>query len=98
MYEAIKKEDFLLAETIKETLNTVKEQINQLSKIPEPVINDDMREEKNDPETMVKCLNILCASIEAQTIRALTPTLRSLMYIVLDSLDVSVFYAFSVTY
>lgn len=92
LYETVKKEDFLKADTIKEKITALKEKISQLSKIPEAIITDDIRDEKNDADTMTKCLGILCAAMQVQSIRALTPTLRSMMSIVLDSLDVSIYY------
>ncbi|XP_032674669.1 condensin complex subunit 3 isoform X2 [Odontomachus brunneus] len=87
LYETVKKEDFLKADSIKEKITALKEKISQFSKIPEAIIADDIRDEKNDADTMTKCLGILCAAMQVQSIRALTPTLRSMMSIVLDSLD-----------
>ncbi|XP_025154872.1 condensin complex subunit 3 isoform X2 [Harpegnathos saltator] len=87
LYETVKKEDFLKADSIKEKIKTLKEKINQLSKTPENIIADDIRDEKNDAATMTKCLNILCAAMQVQSIRTLTPTLRHIMSIVLNSLD-----------
>lgn len=89
LYEAIKEQNFLKADSLKEKINVLKEDINRLSKPPENVITEDnMREEKNDTTTMVKCLDILYVAM--QSVRVLTPTLRSLMCFVLNSLDVSV--------
>ncbi|GAB1863840.1 Condensin complex subunit 3 [Camponotus japonicus] len=85
LYQAVKEENFLEADSIKEKIKVLKEEMTQLSKIPEAVIVDDMREEKNDSITMVKCLNILYCAM--QSIHALTPTLKSLMSLVLNSLD-----------
>lgn len=90
LYETVKKEDFLKADNIKEKIKALKEKISQLSKIPEAIITDNIRDEKNDAHTMTKCLGILCAAMQVQSVYALTPTLRSMMSIVLDSLDVSV--------
>ncbi|XP_014473567.1 PREDICTED: condensin complex subunit 3 [Dinoponera quadriceps] len=87
LYETVKKEDYLKADIIKEQIKIVKEKISQLSKVPEAIITDDIRDEKNDAVTMTKCLGILCAAMQVQSIRALTPTLRTMMSIVLDSLD-----------
>jgi len=89
LYQAVKEENFLEADSIKEKIKVLKEEMTQLSKIPEAVIVDDMREEKNDSITMVKCLNILYCAM--QSIHALTPTLKSLMSLVLNSLDVSIY-------
>ncbi|XP_019888432.1 condensin complex subunit 3 isoform X2 [Ooceraea biroi] len=89
LYEAVKGEHFLEADILKEKIKVLKEKIKHLSEIvpTEAVISDDIREEKNDTATMVKCLNILYTAMRAQLIRVLTPTLRSLMSIVLDGLD-----------
>lgn len=89
LYQAIKEQNFLQADSLKEKIIVLKEKISCLSKMPETIITEDnMREEKNDTATMVKCLNILYVAM--QFVRVLTPTLRSLMSFVLNSLDVSV--------
>ncbi|XP_011706889.1 PREDICTED: condensin complex subunit 3 [Wasmannia auropunctata] len=86
LYQAVKEQNFLQADSLKEQINGLKEEISRLSKTPEPVITEDnMREEKNDTATMVKCLDILYVAM--QSMRVLTPTLRSLMCFVLNSLD-----------
>jgi len=97
LYDAVKEENFLQADSLKEKIKTLKEKLNQLSEIPaQTVIADDIREEKNDSATMIKCLNILYTAMQIQTSPILTPTLRSLMSIVLDSLDVSIYHIFIV--
>ena len=99
MHQAIKEQNFLQADSLKEKINTLKEEINCLCNKPETIITEDnMREEKNDTVTMVKCLDILY--IAMQSIRVLTPTLRSLMCFVLNSLDVSThkFYMYASVY
>jgi len=94
LYQAIKEQNFLQADSLKEKINVLKEEISRLSKIPETVITEDnVREEKNDTATMVKCLDILYVAM--QSIRILTPTLRSLMCFVLNSLDVSTYRFYS---
>lgn len=91
LYQAVKEQNFLQADSLKEKINHLKEEISRLDKfkVPEAVIIEDnnMREEKNDTATMVKCLDILYVAM--QSVRILTPTLRSLMSFVLNSLDVS---------
>lgn len=90
MYQAIKEQNFLQADSLKEKINVLKEEISRLSENTETIVTDDnnMREEKSDAATMIKCLDILYNAI--QFIRVLTPTLRSLMCFVLSSLDVSI--------
>lgn len=97
LYQAIKEQNFLQADSLKEQINVLKEKISCLSNIPETVITEDnIREEKTDTATMVKCLDILYVAM--QSVRTLTPTLRSLMCFVLSSLDVSVRRFYDVTY
>lgn len=94
MYEAVKEEKFLEADKLKEKIKDLKEKMNQLSEAPVPeaaIHDDDMPEEKSDTATMVKCLGILYTAMQAKSICALTPTLRSMMSIVLQSLDVSIY-------
>ncbi|XP_067204623.1 condensin complex subunit 3 isoform X2 [Linepithema humile] len=90
LYDAVKEEKFLEADKLKDKIKDLKEKMNQLSEapLPEAAMNDDdMREEKNDTATMVKCLSILYTAVQTNSIRALTPTLRSMMSIVVQSLD-----------
>lgn len=88
MYEAVKEQNFQRADSLKEKISALKEEISHLSKIPQTVIvEDNMREEKNDTATMVKCLDILYVATQSASV--LTPTLRNLLNMVLDSLDVS---------
>lgn len=92
LYLAIKEENFLLAESLKEKIKTLKEEIARLSKVNKPIVMiDEVQEEKNDVATMVKCLNILYNAIKAVNIHTLTPILKGLMSFVLDSLDVRIY-------
>lgn len=97
MYEAVKKEKFLEADSLKEKIKVLKEKMNKLSESPSDSSkatiddDDDIREEKSDTATMVKCLNILYTAMQNKSISALTPTMRSMMSIVLQSLDVSIY-------
>ncbi|KYM96379.1 PREDICTED: condensin complex subunit 3-like [Cyphomyrmex costatus] len=85
LYQAIKEQNFLQADSLKEKINTLKEEINRLCNTPETVTTEENLREKNDTVTMVKCLDILYVAM--QSIRVLTPTLKSLMCLVLNSLD-----------
>ncbi|XP_020300506.1 condensin complex subunit 3 isoform X2 [Pseudomyrmex gracilis] len=88
LYLAIKEENFLQAESLKEKIKILKEEIARLSKVNKPIMMiDEEQEEKNDLATMVKCLNILYNAIKAVNIHTLTPILKGLMSFVLDSLD-----------
>lgn len=96
----MKEQNFLEADKLKEQVKLLKEKINRLSEkaVAVAIITDDIREEKNDPETMVKCLSILYIAMQAESVRVLTPTLRSLMFVVLNSLDVSIYYFFTFSF
>lgn len=78
-YSAIQKKDYALAEEINQKINAIKEQIENLSKEPEVVETQTQCEEKNDPETMMQCLQIMYYMMQSNTITYLTPTLRTLM-------------------
>ncbi|KAG7202630.1 hypothetical protein KM043_009811 [Ampulex compressa] len=84
-YQAIQEKDYLKADSLKDRINALNQEISKLMEQPELMITDDIREEKNDRETMVKCLTIMYAMM--QSVNTLTPTLRSLMQIALQSLD-----------
>lgn len=97
-YRAIQEKQYLKADGIKNKINTLSEEIIRLSEAP-PVSQATGTEEikeKNDPETMIKCLAIMCTMMQSATL--LTPTLRSLMQIALDSLDVSVCFLIAVSF
>ncbi|KOC59737.1 Condensin complex subunit 3 [Habropoda laboriosa] len=83
-YQAIEEKQYLKADSLKNQINSLTEEITKLSKQPDIVTIEEIKE-KNDPETMIKCLSIICTMM--QSVNALTPTLRSLMQIALDSLD-----------
>ncbi|OAD60372.1 Condensin complex subunit 3 [Eufriesea mexicana] len=85
-YQAIQDKQYLKADSLKNEINLLNEEIIKLSKQPQisQITNEEIKE-KNDSETMIKCLSIICTMM--QSVHTLTPTLRSLMQIALDSLD-----------
>ncbi|CAK9813926.1 Condensin complex subunit 3 [Anthophora quadrimaculata] len=83
-YKAIEEKQYLKADSLKNQINSLTEEITKLSKQPDIVTMEEIKE-KNDPETMINCLSIICTMM--QSVTALTPTLRSLMQIAFDSLD-----------
>lgn len=87
-YQAIQDKQYLKADSLKNQINLLNEEIMKLSEKPQTtqMTNEEIKE-KNDPETMIKCLSIIYTMM--QSVHTLTPTLRSLMQIALDSLDVS---------
>lgn len=85
-YVAIKDKEYLKADSLKNEINALNDEILRLSEKPQMTVTEEIKE-KDDPETMIKCLTIMCTVM--QSITALTPTLRSLMQIAFDSFDVS---------
>ena len=78
-YDAMKKRDFLKAQKLKEQLEAVKVELEALN-IPEPVIiSEEICELKSDPDTINKCLTIMCGMGAAPSVKTLTPTLRTLL-------------------
>lgn len=85
-YQAIQKKEYLKADSLKNEINEVNKEIQSLTEQPQITVMEEIKE-KSDPQTMRKCLSIICTMM--QSVVTLTPTLRSLMQIALDSLDVS---------
>ncbi|XP_076300337.1 chromosome associated protein G [Lasioglossum baleicum] len=83
-YQAIQNKEYLRADELKNQINALNEEIVKLSE-PQVVIVTEEIKEKDDTETMVKCLAILCTML--QSVSSLTPTLRSMMQIALDGLE-----------
>ena len=99
-YEATKKRDFRAAQAIKEQIEALKNEIEK-SSAPEistetnivrmDVDNSSYNEEKDDSDTIAKCLLIMCTMSGAKSVKKLTPTLRTLFdVIVLPSVDVRI--------
>ncbi|XP_076234312.1 chromosome associated protein G [Calliopsis andreniformis] len=83
-YQAIQDKKYLKADSLKNEITELNEKIVKLSETPQVIVTEEIKE-KNDPETMIKCLTIMCTMM--QSVTTLTPTLRSLMQLALDSLD-----------
>ncbi|KAL2719211.1 Condensin complex subunit 3 [Vespula squamosa] len=88
-YQAIQNKEYLKAENRKEQINKVNQELMKLNEQSEPdiIIDDDIEEEKNDSETMIKCLTILCSMMRVKSVKTLMPTLRCLINVALSSLD-----------
>lgn len=78
-YSAIQRKDYATAQEINIKINALKEEIENLSKEPEVLETQTQCEEKNDPETMIQCLQIMFYMMQSNTITYLSPTLRTLM-------------------
>lgn len=89
-YSAIQKKDYATAQAINQRIVALKEEIESLTKEPEVVETQTQCEEKNDPETMMQCLQIMYYMMQSNTITYLSPTLRTLMEsIALPNVNVS---------
>ncbi|XP_043504256.1 condensin complex subunit 3 [Polistes fuscatus] len=89
-YEAIKNKEYLKAEKLKEQQNKINQDLLKFHENQEPCLlinDDDIEEEKNDSETMIKCLTIMCSMMRVKSIKTLVPTLRCLLNIAISSLD-----------
>lgn len=91
-YQAIYEKNYLHAETLKGQIKELEEEISNITEridYQEIMNNDQIPDQKNDPETLMKCLSIIHNLFLSKTPITLTPTLRSLMQIVLDNSEVS---------
>ncbi|XP_033333688.2 chromosome associated protein G isoform X2 [Megalopta genalis] len=84
-YQAIQNKQYLRADELKNEIDTLNGEIMKLSEEPQLVTVMEEMKEKTDSETMIKCLTIICTMM--QSVTSLTPTIRSMMQITLDSLD-----------
>ncbi|XP_053986177.1 condensin complex subunit 3-like [Hylaeus volcanicus] len=85
-YQAIEKREFLEADRLQKEINALNQEIIKLSKtVPPPSTGAEDIKEKDDPETMIKCLSIICSMM--QSVTSLTPTLGNLIQIGFNSLD-----------
>lgn len=88
-YQAIQEKQNFKAQSLKNEINALNDELAKLSEQPQITCTpmEDIKE-KDDSETMIKCLSIMCAM--TQSVTTLTPTLKSLMQMALDGLDVSI--------
>lgn len=86
-YQAVQDKQYLKADSLTNEINLLHQEIIKLSEKPQIMISEEVKE-KDDPETMIKCLSIICTMM--QSITTLTPTISNLMQIGLDSLNVCI--------
>ncbi|KAK2582335.1 hypothetical protein KPH14_004672 [Odynerus spinipes] len=88
-YEAAKSKEYLKAGKLEGEINELLQELDKFNVQPEAdmITQDDVEKEKDDPETMIKCLTIICSMMTSKSVTSLTPTLKCLMNIVLTSLD-----------
>nr|ASK86676.1 condensin complex subunit 3 [Locusta migratoria] len=86
--EAIKRQDFMEAEAMKPEILALEKRIAELTSQPE-VQTQEVRQVKNDPFTLTKCLTIVSEMMQSPDVTSLTPQLRSLLdNFVLNNLEV----------
>ncbi|KAK7111031.1 condensin complex subunit 3-like [Littorina saxatilis] len=78
MEECVKNQEFQRAAQLKESLHSLEMERSSLLTSAEPTV-EEVKTEKNDPATMVKCLTIICEMLETLPLKALTPTLQMLV-------------------
>lgn len=79
-FKAIQQKDYAKAQEITLKATELKAQIANLSKEPAQISESQNQvEEKNDPETMIQCLQIMYYMMQSSAITSLSPTLRTLM-------------------
>ncbi|XP_066501995.1 condensin complex subunit 3 [Hoplias malabaricus] len=80
MEECVKREDFVRAAELKESIARLEDQRIQLELEPESDHIKEQRAEKNDPETLLKCLTV-CAEVlkQMKISRGICPTISGLI-------------------
>jgi len=76
--ECIERQDFEKAAQLKADISGLDAERSSLMVEPEPQL-EDVRTQKDDPLTMLKCLTIVCELLTMPKIMKLTPTLQTLM-------------------
>lgn len=78
LQNAIDSQKFLEAEEIRKLISETEEHVSELKKKQNPAECNDFQP-KDDVQTVKKCLTIVITILKAQDLRAMTPTLHSLM-------------------
>ncbi|CAD6226878.1 GSCOCG00005958001-RA-CDS [Cotesia congregata] len=80
LYCKTEERDFIGAQKLKEKIDELTEEIKHLAESVNPVAVMEVEnyEEKNDPETMLRCLTIACCMAQVTSVRTLNSVLRSL--------------------
>ncbi|KAL8613334.1 hypothetical protein ACOMHN_052573 [Nucella lapillus] len=76
--ESVKRQDFQRAAELKDSLQSLETERAALLDSAQPTTQE-VRTEKNDAVTVVKCLTIICKMLESLPLQTLTPTLHTLM-------------------
>ncbi|KAK7466706.1 hypothetical protein BaRGS_00037193 [Batillaria attramentaria] len=76
--EAVKNQEFQQAAELKESIHGLEMERSSLLEDTQPTV-EEVRTEKNDPATVLKCLTIICEMLETLPLQTLSPTLHMLM-------------------
>nr|KAG5687867.1 hypothetical protein BaRGS_007561 [Batillaria attramentaria] len=76
--EAVKNQEFQRAAELKESIHGLEMERSSLLEDTQPTV-EEVRTEKNDPATVLKCLTIICEMLETLPLQTLSPTLHMLM-------------------
>ncbi|XP_025095867.1 condensin complex subunit 3-like isoform X2 [Pomacea canaliculata] len=75
---AVKQQDFQRAAELKTSISQSEAEKSSLMEAKEPVL-EEIKSEKNDTPTLLKCLTIICEMLETFPLQTLSPTLCMLM-------------------
>ncbi|XP_076461529.1 condensin complex subunit 3-like isoform X2 [Babylonia areolata] len=78
MEQSVQRQEFQRAAELKEAIARLEQERAALLDSSEPLLQE-VRTEKNDAVTVVKCLTIICEMLESLPLQTLTPTLHMLM-------------------
>lgn len=76
--QCVKNQEFERAAALKASIHSLEIERSTMLSAAEPIV-DEIRTEKNDAVTMVKCMTIICEMLQKLPLQTLTPTLQMLM-------------------
>ncbi|XP_057338710.1 condensin complex subunit 3 [Microplitis mediator] len=88
MYRKTAEQDFIEAQKIKEKIIELQKEVKELAVNPIVMMEEENIEQKDDPDTMMRCLTIACCMVQVTSVTTLNSILRSLYdNLVLPSLN-----------
>lgn len=88
MYRKTAEQDFIEAQKIKEKIIELQKEVKELAVNPIVMMEEENIEQRDDPDTMMRCLTIACCMVQVRSVTTLNSILRSLYdNLVLPSLN-----------